>query len=394
MDIVREAQDLLRKNRRVTDGHQYTVPSPEKYPYQWLWDSCFHAIVLASFEPDAGKAELRALLSKQLPDGMVPHIIYWEPSELIKYDWGLPGTSTLTQPPMLAYAAWELYRRTNDAPFLEELYPGLMRFYQFLINKRDPHDHHLVGIINPDESGEDNSPRFDAMLHVSGDISQEDHLKRRLELIDANRACHFDAELCMSRHFWVKDVPFNAIFVKNLEALGHIASLLGRESDEHFCSLHAGLIKDAMRERLFADGIYRSTMGLDYEPISTKTWAMFAPLFADLYSHEEAESLVSTQLADPETFAAPWGLRTVSKTEETYRPDGFWRGPVWLAPHWFVYQGLKAYGFEKQAAALRDKSIALIERSGFREYFDPETGEGYGARDFTWGALVLDMMQA
>jgi len=28
---------------------------------------------------------------------------------------------------------------------------------------------------------------------------------------------------------------------------------------------------------------------------------------------------------------------------------------------------------------------------GFREYYNPFTGEGMGARGFTWGGLVLDM---
>lgn len=394
MDIAQAARELLRKNRRTTDGHQYTLPSPDSYPYQWLWDSCFHAIALATFEPEAAKAELRALLSKQFENGMLPHMIYWEPSSLHRYEWGLRGTSALTQPPMVAYAAWEVYKRTNDRGFIEEAYPALQRFYQYLISRRDPRDHHLVGIINPDESGEDDSPRFDKVLNVPHDISAADHLRRRLELVDANRACNFDAELCMSRHFWVKDVSFNSILVKNLETLGHIASLLGKRDDENFCMLHLGLIKDAMRERLFADGMFYSSAGQDYELLRVETWAGFAPLFADLYSPEEAESVVHARLSDKETFWSPHGVRTVSRRELSYRPNnGFWRGSVWMAPHWFLYKGLVAYGFAKEAAQIRDASLALIEKSGFREYYNPETGEGYGARDFTWGALVLDMIE-
>ncbi|WP_439673173.1 hypothetical protein [Cupriavidus necator] len=33
-----------------------------------------------------------------------------------------------------------------------------------------------------------------------------------------------------------------------------------------------------------------------------------------------------------------------------------------------------------------------IERSGFREYYNPFSGEGYGAKDFTWSGLVIDMV--
>lgn len=413
MTLDERALALLRANRRTTLGHQYTVPSPDFYPYQWLWDSCFHAIVLAAREPAAAKAELRSLLTKQFADGMVPHIIYWAPAangaggRVADIEWGVPGTSALTQPPMLAYAAWRIWQADGDRAFASEMYPALLRYYRYLIDKRDPRDHHLAGIINPDESGEDDSPRFDAVLHVPTGLSRASHLARRLELVDANRACNFDAELCMHRHFWVKDVPFNAILVENLRALAELAAVVGDAAGAHFASLNARLVAEAMRERLFdeAAGVYYSAVSItEYEPLKVATWAHFAPLFAGLYTAEEARAVVERYLFDPETFWSPHGVRTVAKSEAGYRPapsdpdelgeGGFWRGPVWMAPHWFIYQGLARYGMLSAARRIRDASAALIEKSGYREYFDPETGEGYGAHDFTWGTLVLDMMES
>jgi len=395
MDLPKEALALLRKNRRVTGGYQYTVPAQGKYPYQWLWDSCFHAIVLSSLEPDAAKAEIRSLLSRQFPDGMVPHIIFWEKGfpHLYDWGWGTNGTSSITQPPMLAYAVWEIHKRTGDKAFLEEVYPKLLAFYQYLIGKRDPQDHHLVGIINPDESGEDNSPRFDTPLGVKSDITFLWHLYRRHKLVMENRVCNFDVEMCMSKNFWVKDVPFNAILVKNLEILGHIASLLAHNEGTHFATEHKKLVAAAMRERLFENGVYWSASDHVYRLLKVPTWAHFAPLFADLYTKEEAEALIKEHFNNTETFKAPFGIRTVSKKEPSYQRDGFWRGPVWIAPHWFMYKGLVAYGFKNEAAFLKESTLSLLERSGFREYFDPETGAGYGAKDFTWGTLALDMTE-
>jgi hypothetical protein len=34
----------------------------------------------------------------------------------------------------------------------------------------------------------------------------------------------------------------------------------------------------------------------------------------------------------------------------------------------------------------------LIDVSGFREYYNPHTGEGGGANEFCWPGLVLDMI--
>lgn len=393
MDFKEKAHTLLVNNRRIVDGNQYTSPSPSTYPYQWLWDSCFHAIVLARLEPEAAKAEMRSLFVRQLKNGMVPHIIFWKKAFWTPYShgWGMEGTSSITQPPMIAYALWEIHSRSPDRAFLEEVYPKALAFYKFLIDARDPRDHHLAGIINPDESGEDNSPRFDAPMHVGTNINMYWHFWKRQALLKANRKCNFDAELCMSETFWVKDVPFNAILIKNLERLWQIATLLGDADGARFAKDNMELVGVAMRERLFADGVFWSAMGHEYTPLRVSTWAHFAPLFAGLYTRTEAEALVQKHFYDESALHSPFGIRTTSKQEPSYRPYRFWRGPIWMAPHWFIYKGLSDYGFEKEAAWIRERSETLVQKSGFREYFNPETGKGYGAHNFTWGTLVLDM---
>lgn len=392
MDLETQAREVLQSNRRVTNGFQYTVPSPSTYPYQWFWDSCFHAIVLAQYDPDAAKAELRSLISKQFENGMLPHMIYWEPGELHRYDWGVVGTSALTQPPLIAYAAWEVFRHTQDMEFLTQIYPATMAYYRYLVTERDPRGANLVSIINPDESGEDNSSRFDPVMNVDPDIGYWDHIEERKKLYSANNGVHPDVAARMREHFWVKDVPFNAILVKNLQILTHIASTLQDEVGEHFATVHADAIKTAMREKMFDKGVYWSTSGSDYTKLHVETWAHFAPLFAGLYTHEEADALLKEHFHDEAGLRGEWGIRTVSKRERSYRSDGFWRGPVWMAPHWFIYKGLMSYGFAEEAGEIRELSRKLLETSGFREYFNPETGEGCGAEGFTWGALILDMV--
>jgi glycogen debranching enzyme len=69
-----------------------------------------------------------------------------------------------------------------------------------------------------------------------------------------------------------------------------------------------------------------------------------------------------------------------------------WRGPVWINTNWYLARGLRRYGRPDLARHLEDRSAALVEGAGFREYYDPRTGEGHGARDFSWSALALDML--
>ncbi len=37
--------------------------------------------------------------------------------------------------------------------------------------------------------------------------------------------------------------------------------------------------------------------------------------------------------------------------------------------------------------------IGAVEREGLREYYDPRTGAGLGARDFAWSALVAELAE-
>src|SRR5713226_7651363 len=56
----------------------YTRPSPERYPWQWYWDSCFSAIVWRRFDRERARRELQTLLAAARADGFIGHTIFWE----------------------------------------------------------------------------------------------------------------------------------------------------------------------------------------------------------------------------------------------------------------------------------------------------------------------------
>ena len=395
-DFKKEVKKMMLANQRHFGEHQYTVPSPETYPFQWLWDSCFHAIILTHFDPESAKKEILSLVSKQFENGLIPHIIFWKKENIVApkhtvIDWGKEDTSTITQPPMLAYAAWRIYQIDPDKKFLNKIYKNLFHYYKYLINERDPHERNLTGIINPEESGEDNSPRFDIPLGLSSRHTLRQNELERHRLKDRNRECNFDAPFCMKNFFWVKDVPFNAIMIENLEHLANIAREIGYDYDASYFQRQRLEMIEAMKTLMKEDELFWSTYGEDYKKIKVKTWAIFAPLFAKILSKEEAEDLVKNYLQNEKEFKTKYYLPTVSISEEAFDPKCYWRGPVWMNVNWFVYKGLKNYGLDEAAEKIKENSIALYKKSGFREYFDPQTGEGLGAKNFTWAGLILDM---
>lgn len=397
-DFKTQIQQLMLQNRRMHGEYQYTLPSPDSYPYQWFWDSCFHSIILSYFNLDDAKKELLSLVAKQFENGMIPHMIYWDQpdkTDFPKIDWGKEDTSSITQPPMLAYAVWQIYQTDHDKKFLETMYQSLKELYNYFLTDRDPRAHHLAGIINPDESGEDNSPRFDQALGLPSKHPIEENFQHRIKLIEQNKTCNFDAPFCMHNFFWVKDVPMNAILVENLKILSDIAMELGETKEADLYFINSRLIVDAMRKLMFEDGVFWSidlrNGNPEYQKIKVKTWAILAPLFGHIYTEKEAQEIINKYLLNPEEFATPFLIPTVSKSDPSFDPNGFWRGPVWINVNWFVYQGLKNYGFETEAKKILDFTTQLLEKSGFREQYNPLTGEGMGAKNFTWGGLVLDM---
>ncbi|OGE26159.1 hypothetical protein A3C26_01380 [Candidatus Daviesbacteria bacterium RIFCSPHIGHO2_02_FULL_39_12] len=385
---------LLKKNRRETNGFQYTVPAPGAYPYQWLWDSCFHAIILTHYKINDAKNEIVSLLSKQFENGMIPHIIYWDkklPGSFPRIIWGKNHTSTITQPPMLAYAVWQIFQKDKDSLFVKKVYSNLYHFYRYLLTERDPHTNHLIGIMNPDESGEDNSPRFDFALNLPPNHTLKENTKKRMHLVKQNIECHFDAPFCMRNFFWVKDVPFNVIMVENLRLLVQLATSLGYSEDAKFFDEQREKIIEAMKKFMYEDDLFWSTFGEDYQKIKIKTWAIFAPLFAKILNQKQAQNLVEKHLLNPKEFWTEFPVPTTSLDEPSFDPSGYWRGPTWIGTNWFIYKGLQNYGFNSIAEEIKRSSVNLLQKSGFREYFNPQTGEGLGAMQFSWCGLVADM---
>jgi hypothetical protein len=49
-------------------------------------------------------------------------------------------------------------------------------------------------------------------------------------------------------------------------------------------------------------------------------------------------------------------------------------------------------GYEPEAQELARRVADAVSSAGLREYYDPFTGAGMGAPDFSWSALVLELV--
>jgi hypothetical protein len=380
--VTAAAERVLRQNWSEgvsTRGkpYAYTQPSPGRYPWQWYWDSCFAAIVWRRFEPARARAELESLLEAQRPDGFIGHTIFWRSHvsllRLIFYNVvsrRAMQTETV-QPPLLAWA----WRIAVGDPRKE---PRIAAQVDWLAANRDLEGDGLLWIVQPDESGLDASPKFEPVWgrRANGRIGFP-------LLVRRNRRLGFEARRIRDRGGPVLcEVLVNTFWSLSLQALGRRSAT------------------PALVERLWDEP---SGLFLDEaQPGGTRprvlTWAALAPLALPDLPEEIGRHLVEEHLLNRGEFLTPVAPPSVAASEPSYEPGGgrgpirrYWRGPTWVNSAWMVWLGLRRLGYAEEAERLAAGVIGAVARQGLREYYDPRTGRGLGARDFAWSALVAEL---
>jgi len=402
--IRREAARILAQNRRTghagwnNQDYAYVVPSPNSYPFQWFWDSCFHAIALTHVNLDWARDELITLLKGAQPNGFIPHQILWEkdrfPEAAARQSekFGDRYTSSSIQPPVLATALERVYRATGDRTFLAHCLPATVAFYRWLAGARDPDGDGLIAIIQPDESGVDASPKFDPLMNYP---KNNDDLVRWIDWLYAQYApFRFDDRAILSLDlFQVEELITNVFYLLGLQALGRLCT--GDEAAKFAARAHA--VQDALVAKCYDEqsGAFFDLAGADERPLRTMTITAVCPIAIPSLDRSIVARLVE-HLRDPQTFALPFPVPSVSKREPAFMPGnarGFiWRGPSWINSNWLINEGLRAHGYADLSQQLVDRTCAMIEHSGFREYYEPFTAEGFGSRDHSWSTLIVDMM--
>ena len=395
-ELAKRCQQVLRSNDR--GGH--TVPSPHLYPHQWAWDSAFAAIGWAHVDMDRATLELETLLAGAWPDGRIPHIFFHDLSGDYFPGpdfWHTQNSSTITQPPVWAMAARRLLEGGADQARIAAMLPAIEASHRFFAGQRDPLGCGAVAVVHPWESGLDNSPAWDqAMANVDSstapaftrvdkdrveDASQrptDDDYQRYAALVENIAVDHFGRG-----SFAVYDPLMSTLLANSEQDLAWLSRTLGVESAaaERRTNLLRGI-----------DGLWNEEAGryafLDAHTQArglSNVLAAYAPIMlgSDLPAQRRKRLLAG--LAP--YLASAWPLPSACPSDDLFQARCYWRGPTWINMNWLMAPFV--------GAEVRERSIDLVAREGFREYYDPITGEGLGARDFSWtAALVLDWLQA
>lgn len=411
------ARELLLANTQTADldgrRFRFSVPSLRAYPFQWFWDSCFHAVVWSRSDPERAADELRGLLAWQDERGLIPHVVFWDQTRISRLAWHYlesstgsrlpfrrrPRTTAGIQPPVIAQAVERVVAAGADSGFLREALPALERYHRFLAGHRDPDGDGLISIVSQFESGLDFSPVYDDVVGVGRLHPLPLGFRPRLSQV-ANKLARFDLDAIFRRFgHHVEDVLVNSLYGQGLRALARLAAREGRSRLAVWADGAAERVTTALLERCWDPerGLFLNLAGAEERRARVKTVHGLMPLVLPDLPADVADALVE-RLTDRRTFWAPHPVPSVALDEPSFTPDHrvggwrfIWRGPTSMNTNWLLVHGLRLHGYDDVAAQLADRSRALVERGGFNEFFDPLSGAPVGAERFGWATLVADL---
>ena len=335
------------------------------FPGIWNWDSAFHTVGVARFDKDLAQEQMEAFFLFQKEDGFLPDVIFTpEQNNVIRDEYG--------KPPVWAWAMERLDRTCPDDEFLKKMYPKLVKNENFWRTQRYNEADGLFFYSTSEqgkmrltyigwESGLDDSIRFD-----DGAIEYMYPIDLNCFMVSFYKSMQYLAcrlGLAADAEAW---------YAKEKELTARIQTALWCEEDQCFWDWN-------FKEKDFARVL---------------TPAAFMPLWVGIAIPAQAAALEKLA-ADPAKLYPC--MPTVSLDHPKMNPVGYWRGSVWMNVAYFAIKGLYDYGFRKTAMGIRDTLLDWMDRDeSIHENYNPLTGEGKCAPDFSWSCvfameMVLEM---
>jgi putative isomerase len=193
-------------------------------------------------------------------------------------------------------------------------------------------------------------------------------------------------------------VDLNAYLYDEKRDLAELAGALGKDDDKRRWLKEADNLKSALQAQMYdpALGYFFDRKLEDGTLVRIFGPEGWIPLWAGAASPEQARH-VAAVIADPRKFATAMPFPSLAADDPRFSPvKGYWRGAVWIDQAYFALTGLRRYGYaaEADALALRlvSKAQGLAAQTPFHEVYDPLTGDGLHAPNFSWSAAHFLML--
>jgi hypothetical protein len=352
------------------------MPNRRKYPWQWLWDSCFHSIAWSALGDARCRTELETLFSLQQPNGFLPHMGYLTDPERSLALWHSAGRSDITQPPMYGHTLSVLAARGFC---VEHLYERATTSLRYLFEQRRDPVSGMIRVLHPWETGCDDSPRWDGW--DSRPFSERRWNRRKRALVRS--IVLNDGAAGSNPQFEVASAGFSALVAFNALEL---AGLTG----------DADLLKSAaaLTDAIDAQWVDEKRTWSDVRVRGAGSGASARTLdglFPALVSDDDAHVAAAlAEVFDPACFWRPHGPSGVAADEPAYEPRKYWRGDAWPQEIYLVMVAAERRGQREAADRLAEKLVTGCVSACFAERWNPETGAALGAVPQGWAALASE----
>lgn len=367
-------------------------------PNLFLWDTCFMCC-FAKYHLDELPVyqALNNFYEQMEPDGYICREYRQDGSPL--WDKNHPVS---INPPLLAWAEWEIYNVSKDLARLKYAYPFLKKHFQFLVNTYQMED----GLFYGDTlgMGMDNIPRSPKdWVPTEGNGMTHHELGDKLAKMNASGETKlnlFIKEYVLTKQgVWNKQgrlVDFSSQMAMFAQQLIEISKVLNIEDDLLLYNKVHQEIYTAINEKCWneEDGYYYD-LGFNKQVPRMHIGAYWT-LLGKLVPEKRLDQFLE-HLTNPNEFYRLTPLPALSASDPDYVGWGdYWLGGVWAPTSYMVLRGLSAYNKEDLAKDLAKKiykNVATVYQATgtFWENYAPDL-IAYGMpakKDFCgWTALI------
>jgi len=310
----------------------------------WSWDHCFNALALADGHPELAWDQFALPFDFQTETGALPDSVN---DAVVERNFVKPPIHGLTL---------RLLRERSDAVGrgkLAAIYEPLTRWTEWWFDHRDHDGDGIPAYHHGNDSGWDNGTTF---------------------LVEPP----------------VEAPDLAAFLVLQLEELATVADHLGKAAAADRYGDRASTLLDRLLDHSWTGERFLAPHSGTHETVAAgDSLQSFLPLvLGDRLPADVRERLLAG-VAEEGRFLAPHGPATEALSSSHYEQDSYWRGPVWAPSTMLLVEGLAASGEHDLAIDVSRRFCRAVAESGFAENLDPESGEGYRDRAYTWTASVF-----
>jgi glycogen debranching enzyme len=311
----------------------------------WAWDNLFNALALSRADHHLAWDQLMLFFDYQEPNGMIPDMIT-----------DLEPIYGFTKPPIQGWAILKLVDRLGvekSLPYLRKIYEPLSRLTRWWYTYRDFDQDGIPQYFHGNDSGWDNATVFDQGEPIEG-------------------------------------ADLGAYMVFQCECLSFIADAIGRPEEARQWKARAQKQISDLLVHSVSDGHFISPVSGTSLAEPSQSLINYLPLILGHRLPARIREALINDLRPGGPFLTEYGLASEPPSSVKYMHDGYWRGPIWAASTYLVFDGLLQSGETSLAALISERFCDMcLQVPGFWENYDALTGQGLRCPGYSWTASIF-----